>query len=152
MFPFYKSDWLSGALFRRPPKRCDVRSPEQEVEATFEEKHKVHKALVVNVVREGLLRAGVLAHQARFKMLMLDRAGQTYLVLIDVAADAAALDAFKQGQCEAWIRHTASLLHRLKIERVYWRRARPPGHSVDQLRPGYARPSDLSETHYASLD
>lgn len=98
-----------------------------------------------------MLRTGVLSHQYKFKMLTLDKEGETYSVLVEVSPEADEVGEYRQGQCEQWVRQTAHLLHGITVVSMYWRRERRPGilgtpslNSVPSV--------GLSETHYAGLD
>lgn len=140
--------WLSG-LFKRSAR--SRKSGEEAALAALQlsKKRKSQREVLAVVVREGLLRSGILSHQCKFKMLMLDRRAESFIVLIEVADGASVMDDYRRGQCEVWVRHMAFSLHRVNVVSVFWRRAKEPG--LSRPAPLNVNP-DLGETHYAQLE
>lgn len=141
--------WLSlrVPLLSRPGRRPGLDSSSL---TTASVRRKASRALLANVVVEGMLRTGVLSHQFKFKMLALDKAHESFHVLIEVAPEADDVDEGCQGQCELWVRHTAAFLHQIQVVSIYWRRVR----MLDARdRPAFEVPAQdgLSHTHYAGL-
>lgn len=146
--------WLSSIRFpfftravQPPPRIRSAASPKEVISA----RRKATRKLLANVVSEGMLRTGVLSHQFKFKMLALDKSGDSFYILIEVAPEAEEVGEYRQGQCELWVRQTAAFLHQIKVVSVFWRREREPGILG---KPVIATPLDggLSETHYAGLE
>lgn len=146
--------WLSSIRFpflfradRPAPRVRSAASPKDVISA----RRKATRKLLANVVSEGMLRTGVLSHQVKFKMLALDKMGDSFYILIEVSPEADEVGEYRQGQCELWVRQTAALLHQIKVVSVFWRRERDPGLLG---KPVISAPVDggLSETHYAGLD
>ena len=75
-----------------------------------------------SVVRESLIRAGVLSTSYEFKVLALDANGDGFLVLIDLALPAEAIPDEYLLEIERWIQTSARSRHSMQIEAVYWRR------------------------------
>jgi len=75
-----------------------------------------------SVVRESLIRAGVLSTSYEFKVLTLDATGDTFLVLIDLALPAQAMPDEYLLEIERWIQQSAKTRHEMDIRSVYWRR------------------------------
>ena len=75
-----------------------------------------------SVVRESLIRAGVLSTSYEFKVLALDANGDGFLVLIDLALPADAIPDEYLLEIERWVQTSARSRHSMQIEAVYWRR------------------------------
>ena len=87
-------------------------------------KRKVERAarreLLYAVVRETMVRAGVLAASYKFKVLSLDADGRQFLIMIDLARGAGG-DANRLAEIEALIAQSAKSRHELVVTGVYWR-------------------------------
>lgn len=75
-----------------------------------------------SVVRESLIRAGVLSTSYEFKVLTLDANGDSFLVLIDLALPAQAMPDEYLLEIERWIQQSAKTRHGMDVRSVYWRR------------------------------
>ena len=75
-----------------------------------------------SVVRESLIRAGVLSTSYDFKVLALDTSGDGFLVLVDLALPADAMPDEYLLEIERWIQSSARSRHAMQVEAVYWRR------------------------------
>lgn len=75
-----------------------------------------------SVVRESLIRAGVLSTSYDFKVLALDANGDGFLVLVDLALPADAIPDEYLLEIERWVQTSARSRHSMEIEAVYWRR------------------------------
>ena len=75
-----------------------------------------------SVVRESLIRAGVLSTSYEFKVLALDANGDGFLVLMDLALPAEAIPDEYLLEIERWIQTSAKSRHSMEVEAVYWRR------------------------------
>ena len=75
-----------------------------------------------SVVRESLIRAGVLSTSYEFKVLALDANGDGFLVLMDLALPAEAIPDEYLLEIERWIQTSARSRHSMEVEAVYWRR------------------------------
>lgn len=84
--------------------------------------HDSRRNTVAAVVRESLIRAGVLSSQYRFKTLSLDAHGAAFIALIDLTAEAAVVDDEMLMYWERWICQSAKNAHGIEVRSVYWRR------------------------------
>jgi hypothetical protein len=75
-----------------------------------------------SVVRESLIRAGVLSTSYEFKVLTLDANGDCFLVLIDLALPAEGMPDEYLLEIERWIQQSAKARHGMLVRSVYWRR------------------------------
>ena len=77
---------------------------------------------VFGVVRESLIRGGVLSTSYSFKVLALDNNGDSFLVLVDLALPAQAMPDEYLLEIERWIQQSAKARHGMLVRSVYWRR------------------------------
>lgn len=75
-----------------------------------------------SVVRESLIRAGILSSSYEFKVLALDSNGDAFLVLIDLALPADVMPDEYLLEIERWIQQSAKKRHSMQVQAVYWRR------------------------------
>ncbi len=78
------------------------------------------RELLFQVVRESMVRVGVLSSAFKFKVLALDQRGQTFLVMIDLSAEFAG-ETDKLSEIEALISQAAKTRFELVVQAVYWR-------------------------------
>lgn len=91
-----------------------------------------------SIVRESLIRAGVLSTSYEFKVLTLDANGDNFLVLIDLALPAQSMPDEYLLEIERWIQQSAKTRHTLGIRSVYWRRKAAPEQVGVALRASVA--------------
>ena len=72
------------------------------------------------VIRESMMRAGVLSSAYKFKVLALDRKGERFLVMVDISRETGG-DGSRLSEIEALIAQTAKSQHGLLVASVYWR-------------------------------
>jgi hypothetical protein len=75
-----------------------------------------------SVVRESMIRGGVLSTSYEFKVLTLDANGDSFLVLIELALPADVMPDAYLLEIERWIQASAHSRHSMSIPSVYWRR------------------------------
>lgn len=75
-----------------------------------------------SVVRESLIRAGVLSSSYEFKVLALDSNGDAFLVLLNIALPADVMPDEYLLEIERWIQNSAKSRHSMQVQAVYWRR------------------------------
>jgi hypothetical protein len=75
-----------------------------------------------SVVRESMIRGGVLSTSYDFKVLTLDANGDSFLVLIDLALPADVMPDPYLLEIERWVQSSAQSRHTMSIPSVYWRR------------------------------
>ena len=78
------------------------------------------RELLYSVVRDTMLRAGILAASYKFKVLSLDARGHQYLIMMDLASSAA-IDLSRLAQIEVVLAQAAKLKHDILVTAVYWR-------------------------------
>lgn len=83
-----------------------------------------HREFLYGVVRDAMIRAGVLAASYKFKVLSLDARGLQYLIMMDI--DKQAMDAIASlNEIEATMAQAAKARHDLQVTAVYWRTIEP---------------------------
>jgi hypothetical protein len=75
-----------------------------------------------SVVRESMIRAGVLSTSYEFKVLTLDANGDGFLVLIELALPAEVMPDAYLLEIERWIQIGSRSRHDMLVQAVYWRR------------------------------
>jgi hypothetical protein len=78
------------------------------------------RELLYAVVRQAMMRAGVLSSGYKFKVLSLDAKGHQFLVMIDLARTYGR-EAARLADIEATIAQAAKARHEILVEGVYWR-------------------------------
>jgi hypothetical protein len=134
-------------------------SPAQRVEQRRSERN-ARRELLFQVVRESMVRVGVLSSAFKFKVLALDQRGRTFLVMIDLSAEFAGETA-KLAEIEALIAQSAKNRYELVVQAVYWRfyeavstgatrmaASNSPAPSVGMNSHASSRPAPLSEVPY----
>jgi len=86
------------------------------------------------VVRESLIRGGVLSTSYSFKVLNLDANGDTFIALVDLALPAQAMPDEFLLEIERWIQQSAKSRHAMDVRGVYWRRKATPEQVGQALR------------------
>ncbi len=90
------------------------------------------------VIRESLIRGGVLSTSYSFKVLSTDANGDSFLVLIDLALGAKDLPDEYLLEIERWIQRSAQTRHAMEVRSVYWRRRAAPERVGTALRASVA--------------
>lgn len=72
------------------------------------------------VVRDAMVRAGVLSASYKFKVLALDPRGLQFLVMMDLAREYGS-EAVRLSEIESLIAQTAKARHEIAVTAVYWR-------------------------------
>lgn len=78
------------------------------------------RELLFQVVRESMVRVGILSSAFRFKVLALDQRGKTFLVMIDLSSEFGGETA-KLAEIEAMIAQSAKTRFEVIVQAVYWR-------------------------------
>jgi len=78
------------------------------------------RELLYAVVREAMVRAGVLSSSYKFKVLSLDPRGRQFMVMVDLA-EGAASDTTRLAEIEAMIVQSAKARYDIAVGAVYWR-------------------------------
>jgi hypothetical protein len=82
------------------------------------------RELLYAVVREAMVRAGVLSAGYKFKVLSLDGKGRHFLVMIDLSREYGGTPS-RLSEIEAMIAQTAKSRHDITVTAVYWRMNEP---------------------------
>jgi hypothetical protein len=90
------------------------------------------------VVRESLIRGGVLSTSYTFKVLNLDSNGDSFIVLVDLALPAQSLPDEFLLEIERWIQQSAKARHTMDVRAIYWRRKPSPEQVGQALRAAMA--------------
>ena len=114
-----------------------------------------HRELIYAVVRDSMIRAGVLVASYKFKVLSLDVHGLQYIVMMDLVNRCAG-DNGRLAEIEAMMAQTAKMRHNILVTGVYWRVNEPvtTGLSRSQTTPAPLTPAqapELPATNLASL-
>lgn len=88
--------------------------------ASRRQKRMARRELLYTVVREAMVRAGVLSVHYSFKVLSLEPQGRQYIVMIDMATDCA-LPGQRQTAIEKQIAHEVKVRHDISVTAIYWR-------------------------------
>ena len=78
------------------------------------------REMLYTVVREAMIRVGVLSSSYKFKVLSLDSRGRQYLIMMDLARQYAG-DTARLAEVETQIAQTAKSRHDILVTAVYWR-------------------------------
>lgn len=108
--PLMPSDRLRVKLAPRPVSHAANRKTERLE----------RRELLYGVVRDAMIRAGVLAASYKFKVLSLDARGLQYLIMMDLANQSAG-DTGRLADIEAMIAQAAKARHDIVVTAVYWR-------------------------------
>lgn len=109
-----------------------------------------NRELIYSVVRDAMIRAGVLAASYKFKVLSLDARGRQYLIMMDLVNPSADVTD-RLTEIEAMMAEAAKARHDMLVTAVYWR-------VIEQVTTSLSRsqslraphpPNTASETHAA---
>lgn len=119
------------------------------------------REMLYAVVREAMVKAGVLSSSYKFKVLSLDGRGRQFLVMIDLARDCG-IEVNQLAEVEAMIAQSAKARHEILVSAVYWRmneyvavgEPKTPTAAVAPVRPAprMAAPHDSPVSQPAALD
>jgi len=104
------------------------------------------REMLYGVVREAMVRAGVLSSSYKFKVLSLDPRGRQFMVMVDLAQGAAS-DTSRLAEIEAMVAQSAKARYDILVSAVYWRANEhvaigDPAHFTAQ-RPMISQPAPL---------
>lgn len=108
--PFSSSGKLRGRVPTTPPGSAANRKGERLE----------RREMLYAVVREAMIRAGVLSSTYKFKVLSLDSRGRQYLIMMDMARQYAGETA-RLAEIEGLIAQHAKTRHDILVTAVYWR-------------------------------
>lgn len=102
------------------PARTPQESAGQEQANTRKNERMERRELLYTVVRDAMVRAGVLSASYKFKVLSLDQRGSQFLIMMDVAREFGG-DTGRLSEIEALIGQTAKSRYDIAVTAVYWR-------------------------------
>ncbi len=107
------------------------------------------RELLFQVVRESMVRVGVLSSAFKFKVLSLDQRGRSFLVMIELSAEFSG-EVEKLAEIENMIAQTARHRFEIVVQAVYWRYfntsnapANAPAPLLGALHSPISRPAPL---------
>jgi hypothetical protein len=109
------SGGVAGAVTAQPATNAAAQRLEQR-----RSERNARRELLFQVVRESMVRVGILSSAFKFKVLALDQRGRTFLVMIDLSAEFAG-ETEKLSEIEALIAQSAKTRFELVVQAVYWR-------------------------------
>lgn len=98
------------------------------------------RELLYTVVREAMVRAGMLSASYKFKVLSLDARGRQFLVMMDLAREHGD-ETSRLAEIEALIAQSAKSRYDIVVTAVYWRLNDHVAVGLPQTRHPSARPS-----------
>ncbi len=150
--------WLfpSGKRLKSAPPSTGSGAQRKHQREPANGKRKVERAarreLLYAVVREAMVRAGVLSASYKFKVLSLDTEGRQFLIMVDLARGAGG-DTRNLSEIETLIAQSAKARHGMEVTAVYWRvneqvavgrpDARRHQRAPDSVPPADSRPAAL---------
>ena len=114
------STGMSRADVSRPHPGAARPNNNANAHAARKQERKARRELLYAVVREAMVRGGVLSSTYKFKVLSLDSVGNQFLVMMDLAR-AANSDCAHLSVLEATIAQSARMRHDIQVTAVYWR-------------------------------
>jgi hypothetical protein len=104
----------------RPAGKRETNEAANGQPANRKKERMARRELLYSVVRDAMMRAGVLSASYKFKVLSLDGRGRQFLVMVDLARDSAAETA-QLAELEALIAQAAKSRYDIVVTAVYWR-------------------------------
>ena len=118
--PAVESSGLSRMEATRPALRGKQGPFSNAQPANRKSERMARRELLYSVVRESMMRAGVLSASYKFKVLSLDGRGRQFMVMVDLARDCGSETA-RLAEIEALIAQAAKSRHDIIVSAVYWR-------------------------------
>ncbi len=97
-----------------------VEPPPPEHAANRKNERMERRELLYTVVRDAMVRAGVLSASYKFNVLSLDQRGRQFLVMMDLAREYGG-ETVRLSEIEALIAQTAKTRYDILVTAVYWR-------------------------------
>ncbi len=88
--------------------------------ANRKQERMARRELLYAVVRESMVRAGVLSSSYKFKVLSLDARGRQFLVMVDLA-QGAGIESTRLAEIEAMVAQSAKSRYDILVTALYWR-------------------------------
>jgi hypothetical protein len=114
----------SSGLSRMEPTRPAARGADAPLDnaqpANRKGERMARRELLYGVVRDAMMRAGVLTASYKFKVLSLDGRGRQFLVMMDLSRDSG-METHLFAETETMIAQSAKARHNILVTAVYWR-------------------------------
>ena len=110
---------MSGAKSAGSTPQPATSASNQRLEQRRTERN-AKRELLFQVVRESMVRVGVLSSAFKFKVLSLDQRGRSFLVMIELSAEFSG-EVEKLAEIENMIAQTARHRFEIVVQAVYWR-------------------------------
>lgn len=136
--------WFSRAPRHDGGSQAPRHEDESGARQTLRRERSSRREQLYVIVREAMVRAGILSAGYKFKVLSLDSSGQRFVVMVDLAP-AYAADASQQRSIEALIAELARSRMDAGVHAVYWRvngqiqAAHVPAFAAPQATPTVAQ-------------
>jgi hypothetical protein len=111
---------LSRMDSTRPARDARAGSGDNAAPANRKTERMARRELLYAVVRDSMMRAGVLTTSYKFKVLSLDARGRQFLVMVDLAQGAGS-DTTRLAEIEAMVAQQARQRYDILVTAVYWR-------------------------------
>jgi hypothetical protein len=115
--------------------------PQQPTRGQRKQERVAHREQLYAVVREAMVRAGVLSSSYKFKVLSLDTQGRQFMVMVDLTYGAVA-DTSRLAEIEVMIAQAARAKFDMLVTAVYWR-ANEHVSVGDAAQPRASQPAPL---------
>lgn len=138
-------------------RQLDLGTPQGHVVApppgSRKQERTERRELLYAVVREAMVRAGVLSSSYKFKVLSLDPRGRQFMVMVDLTQGSAS-DTSRLAEIEAMIAQSAKARYDIAVGAVYWRANEhvaigDPAHFTAH-KPMISQPAPLTDHHHAT--
>lgn len=132
-------NWISARLPAGGPgalarARQAFRETAQPLISPRRSRRLLRREQLFTVVRESLIRGGVISTSYSYKVLNLDKDGDGFMVLVDLALPAQSMPDEFLLEIERWIQQSARSRHAMAVRAVYWRRNTTPEQVGQALR------------------
>lgn len=103
-----------------PPTPEPAPPPSPSGQALRKAERAANREILYPIVRESMLKAGILSTRYTFKLLTTDTHGEKFMVMVDMAPEFLG-DMEKLNEIEALITRAALSRHNLRVAGTYWR-------------------------------
>lgn len=142
-------NWLNPKPTPQPPAEPPAaRKPAIQPADTRKADRVAQRELLYPIVREAMVRAGILSSHYKFKVLSADTRGRRFLVMVDLSPEIVE-DSSQLSQVEALIAQQAQARHGFEVAGTYWR-INDELQRAQQVPPAPRSPA-LGETQHGDL-
>ena len=124
--------WFTRTSKTQAPSQPQALIPQQN--AVRKDQRMARRELLYTVVRDAMMRAGVLAAGYKFKVLSLDQRGAQFLVMVDLAQEYGS-DAARLSGIEDMVARSAKNRFDILVPAMYWRVNAQIGASAQPVAP-----------------